>query len=65
MYDAPIHYVVLNMKDYTFTVERMEQHCEILDKIRASEGPGVVVTVSSSPKIFSTGFNLEYWEDKF
>jgi enoyl-CoA hydratase/carnithine racemase len=30
--------------------------------VSQSEGPAVLVTISTSPKIFSTGFKLEYWK---
>ena len=62
--DAPIHYIVLNHADYTFTADKILQHVALLEKIEATKGPGVVVTVSTSPKIFSTGFNLPYWMEK-
>ena len=31
---------------------------EFLDKIEASEGPAIVVTIGSGPKVFCSGFNL-------
>ena len=33
----------------------------ILDKIEASEGPGVVVTIGTGKKHFSTGFDMPTW----
>ena len=36
----------------------IKEYVAILDKIEATKGPGVVVTVSSSKKHFSTGFDM-------
>lgn len=61
VFDDPVHYVVFNMKDFTFDLERVEQYIDILEEIDQSDGPGCMVTISTSPKIFSTGFSLPYW----
>ena len=63
--DGPIHYVVLNNKrDFVFNLDRINRFLAILDQIEsesASEGPGVLVTVGTGKKMFSTGFDLPYW----
>ena len=28
-----------------------------------TKGPGVLVTVASGPKVFSSGFNLKLWKE--
>ena len=61
VFDAPIHYVVLNKGQNTLTVEKIETLLEIYDKIGASKGPGVAVTIGTGDKNFSTGFDLLYW----
>ena len=65
VYDAPVHYIVLNSFEPTFTLERVEKYLSILDKIEASSGPGVMVTVGSGKRHFSTGFDLPYWIEDF
>jgi Delta3-Delta2-enoyl-CoA isomerase len=61
VFDAPIHYVVFNEKDFTFDNDRVEEYLALLNKIDKTEGEGVMITISTSPKIFSTGFNLPFW----
>ena len=61
IYDAPIHYIVMKGDEFTFNAERIEKLCAILDKIESTEGPGILVSVAESPKIYSTGFDLQYW----
>ena len=65
VYDAPIHYVVLTRFDNTWTIERATNYCKVLDQIEASEGPGVMVTVGTGPRHFSTGFDLSNWAKDF
>lgn len=55
--DGDIHYMVLNTKLNTISVEVMRKINEIIDTVEASEGSGVFVTLSTS-KIFSAGFDL-------
>jgi len=33
----------------------------ILDKIEATKGPGVMVTIGTGERHFSSGFDLPYW----
>ena len=58
---APIHYIVLKQEDNTLTMEFMQEYLDILDKIEATTGPGVVVTIGMGEKSFSTGFDLPTW----
>ena len=43
------------------TTEKIEVLLDIYDKIEATEGPGVVVTIGTGTNFFSTGFDLQYW----
>ena len=61
MLDAPIHYIVLNRNDNTFDMKFLDQYYSVLEKIEATKGPGVMITISAGNKLFSTGFNLPYW----
>ena len=61
MFDAPIHYVVLKNPPNQFNFDRVKKLIDIYNKIDNSKGPGVVVTVSTSTKYFSTGFDIDYW----
>ena len=61
VFDAPFHYVVFTRKDNTWTLERINAYLDILDKIEASSGPGVMVSIGTGEKHFSSGFDLPYW----
>ena len=63
VYDAPIHYVVLNRKDNNWNFARINQYLALLDQIEASEDgkPAVMVTIGTGTKIFSSGFDLVDW----
>ena len=61
IYDAPIHYIVMTRKDNTWNIDRINKYMSILDQIEATKGPGVMVTIGTGKKIFSTGFDLPYW----
>ena len=61
MFDDPIHYVVLNNGENVFNMESIDKLEKVYDEIEKTEGAGVVVTISSSAKFFSTGFDLEWW----
>ena len=58
VYDAPVHYIVLTRHDNTFNMDFVEKYLAILDKIEASSGPGVMVTIGTGARHFSTGFDL-------
>ena len=34
---------------------------EVLDQIEKTDGPGVLVTIGTGERHFSTGFDLKYW----
>ena len=61
VYDAPIHYIVLIQDDNTVTIPWMEEYMALLDKIEATTGPGILVTIGVGKKHFSTGFDLPTW----
>ena len=61
VFDAPIHYIVLNRKENSWTLDRINQYIALLDRIEATEGPGVLVTIGGGPRHFSIGFDLPYW----
>ena len=65
VYDAPVHYVVLNRKDNTWNMDTILQYDAILDQIEATEGPGVMVTIGTGKRHFSSGFDLPYWMADF
>lgn len=65
VYEAPIHYIVLNRKDNTFDGNFLRAYDAILDQIEATKGPGILVTIGTGKKLFSTGFDLDYWCVKY
>ena len=44
-----------------FTFDKVTKLIDLYDKVDKTKGPGVIVTVSTSPKIFSAGFDISYW----
>ena len=65
VYDAPVHYIVLSRKDNTWNLDRIAKFQAILDQIEATEGPGVLVTIGTGDKHFSTGFDLPFWDQSY
>lgn len=61
IHDAPFHYIVMTRKDNTWNNKRIARYIELLDQIEATKGPGVLVTIGTGPKHFSTGFDLPFW----
>jgi len=62
VFDAPIHYIVLNEDDNKLTISWINRYIGILDQIESSEaGPGVVITIGSGKRHFSTGFDMQEW----
>ena len=61
VFDAPVHYIVLNRKDNTWTQSTITKYLAILDQIEASTGPGVMVTIGTGARHFSSGFSLPHW----
>lgn len=59
--DGPINYIVLKREDNTITIPFMEEFLRILDAIESQEGPGVLVTIGTGSRIFSTGFDMKTW----
>ena len=56
-----MHYIVLKGSEFTFDLQKIAKFDALLDKVENSEGPGVLVTVATSPRIYSTGFDLKFW----
>jgi len=65
VYEAPVHYIVLTRKDNTFDGDFIKEYMAVLDEIEATEGPGILVTLGTGAKNFSTGFDLDYWCKSF
>ena len=61
IWDKPIHYIVLKRDDNTLTLDFLKEFIATLDKIEATEGPGVVVTIGMGERTFSAGFDLPTW----
>ena len=61
VYDAPIHYVVMNNGENTWDMDSIERLENVYKEIEQTTGSGVVVTIGTHPKTFATGFNLQYW----
>lgn len=62
IYDEPIHYVVFTRKDNTWDLERIAAYLALLDRIEATEeGPGIMVSIGTGSRHFSTGFDLPKW----
>lgn len=61
VFDAPFHFVVFNRKDNTWNMDRINAYLALLDKIEESSGPGVMVSIGTGKKHFSSGFDLPYW----
>lgn len=62
LHEGEVFYLVLNgKKDNTFNAKKIAKISALLDKVNKSTGPAVLVTVSTNPKRFSTGFDLDYW----
>ena len=61
VFDNPVHYVIFTRKDNVWDLERCVKYLAILDEIEATEGPGIMVTIGTGPRHFSTGFDLQYW----
>jgi len=48
----------MNMIDFEF----MEKVNDVIKQVSETKGPGVFVTLSSGPKVFSSGFDLKLWK---
>lgn len=65
VHDAPFHYIVLTRADNTWTNDLLAQYNAVLDQIEASTGPGILVTIGTGNRTFSTGFDLPWWCKKY
>ena len=61
--DGQIFYLVLNdpNKDNTIDNEKIDKLNKYLDEVESSKGPAVLVTVATGSRMFSTGFDLQFW----
>ncbi len=60
--DGNIFFLVLNRLDNTINPSFINTLDQILDLVANSEGPVVLVTMGTGPKIFSTGFDMTHWK---
>lgn len=65
VYDAPFHFIVLTRKDNVWSNATIARYLAVLDQIEATKGPGVLVTIGTGAKHFSTGFDLPWWSEKW
>lgn len=56
---------MLTRKDNTWNLDRINAYLAVLDKIEKSEGPGVMITIGTGPKLFSSGFDLGFWAESY
>lgn len=61
VFDAPIHYVVMNNGENVWNLESMDKLEKVYETIEKTTGPGVVVTIGTGTKYFGTGFDLKWW----
>ena len=61
VYDAPIHYVVLNNEDNPVNMTSLNKMIAAYEKVEQSKDHGVLITIGTSEKFFSTGMDLNYW----
>ena len=59
--EGPVHFLVLNRPDNTFDFKYIQAISDLLDKVAASSGPTVLVTIGTGPKIFSSGLDFNCW----
>ena len=57
--------MVFTSIDHVWDIDRINKYIAILDRIEASEGEGVMISIGTGPKIFSSGFDLKYWMTNF
>ena len=61
--DGIIYYMVLNNKFNTIDFEFLDGVNQILDQVENAKDECVLVTISSNQKVFSSGFNLNFWQE--
>jgi Delta3-Delta2-enoyl-CoA isomerase len=60
--EGPIFFLVMNQgKDNVFDDNYIAKMSQLLDTVNESEGAACMITLSTSKRRFSTGFNLDYW----
>ena len=60
--EAGVYYIVMNTSYNMIDPDFVSQFNRALDEIEQNtKGPGIVVTIGSGPKVFSSGFNLKFW----
>jgi enoyl-CoA hydratase/carnithine racemase len=60
--EGPIFFLVMNGgKDNLFDDALIAKMSKLLDIVNASEGAACMITIATSERRFSTGFNLDYW----
>lgn len=66
VFDAPIHYIVLNREDNSFDTKKIQRFHAFLDQIEGSKAaPGILVTIGTGNRHFSLGFDLKHWAKDF
>ena len=56
---------MLTRKDNVWNNKQIARYIEVLDQIEETEGPGVLVTIGTGKRHFSTGFDLPFWAEKY
>ena len=65
VHDDPIYYMVLNTKLNIMSLDVVQKIIEIIEKVEATEGEAVFVTIGSGSKVFSSGFNAKIMMSNF
>mmetsp|Transcript_22857 Transcript_22857/g.16168 ORF Transcript_22857/g.16168 Transcript_22857/m.16168 type:complete len:131 (-) Transcript_22857:454-846(-) len=61
--DKNIYWIVFNRKDTQWDFKTLLPMVEILDILEKCEDNAYVVTISTSPKVFHSGFNTKFWAE--
>lgn len=60
-----VFYLLLNKgKDFTFNDDNVRMIDQCLDTVQASEGAAAMITVVTSKRICSSGFDMAFWRQK-
>ena len=63
--DNGVFYLLLNKgKDFTFTADNIRAIEDCLDIVQASKGAAAMITVVTSTRICSSGFDMAFWKQK-
>ncbi len=60
--DGNIFYLVLNTKLNLLEPQMLIKYADLLREIEEYQGEAVLVTIGSGPKVFSAGFDLNWWK---